>query len=151
MVLQNKGGLVHEQMGNAVRNEAWQVLDNDGLLAEARKQLQQRVDGPIRGVESTDYFDGRLQVNRIHEVEAHHVGRALGGTRYSRNGNARGIGAKADLGWHHSIQMFIDRLLDVPVLRHVLDDEFTRRDVLQIGRQNHALQGLISRYPWQGF
>ena len=105
----------------------------------------------VRGVESADHFDGRLQMDRIHQVDAHDIGRTLGGAADLRDGNTRGIGPKTDFGRHHSLQILIDLLLDLPVLGDVLDDEVARRNVPQIGRQDHALDGLILRDPWQRF
>src|ERR1017187_148484 len=40
IVLQNKGSLVHEQMGDPVGNKAGHVLDNDCFLLQLGEQLQ---------------------------------------------------------------------------------------------------------------
>src|SRR5947199_222678 len=99
--------------------------DDDGLLAKHGKQPQQRDDGPVGGMEPANHLDGRFQMHRIHEVDAHHVGRTPGGAGYLRDRDTRRIGPKTHLAWRHSIQLIIDRLLDMPVLGHVLDDEVT--------------------------
>src|SRR5438034_6911948 len=149
VILQHKRGLVHEQMGNPVGHKARHVLDDDGFLAKHGKQPQQRVDGPVGGMEPANHLDGRFQMNRVHEVDAHHVGWTPGGAGYLRDRDTRRIGPKTHLAWRHSIQLLIDRLLDMPVLGHVLDDEVTRRHVLQIGREHHAWHGVLRRYAWQ--
>src|ERR1017187_8867748 len=141
--LQDKGGLVHEQVEDPVGNKARHVLDNDCLLLQLGEQLQQRADCQIRGVESPDHLDGRLQMNRIHEVNPDHIGGTPRGAADLCDGNARGIGSKADLGGRQLPQLLVERLFDFPVLGYVLDDEVAGSQVLQIGGQGHALQSFI--------
>src|ERR1035437_2871345 len=143
VVLQDKGGLVHEQVGYPVGNKARHVLDNDGHLLQLGEQLQQRADCQIGGVESPDHLDGWLQMDRIHEVNPDHIGGTPGGAAYLSHGNARGIGSKADLGRRQLPQFLVERPFDSPILGNVLDDEVAGSQVLQISGQGHALQSLI--------
>src|SRR4030095_6255982 len=90
-------------------------------------------------------------MDRIHEMETHHIGRTLGSAAYSCDGDTRGIGSKTDFGRDHTLQMFVDCPLDFPVFGDVLDHEITRSNLREIGRQGHALQRLTPGYPWQRF
>src|ERR1700687_1264423 len=143
VVLQDKGGCVHEQVGYPVGNKARHVLDNDCFLLQLGEQLQQRADCLVRGMESPDHLDGWLQMDRIHEVNPDHIGGTPGGAAYLSDRNARGIGSKADLGWRQFPQFLVERPFDSPILGNVLDDEVAGSQVLQIGSQGHALQSLI--------
>ena len=90
-------------------------------------------------MEPADHFDGRLQMDRIHEVDAHDIGRTPGGAGYLRDGNTGGIGAETNFGGHRFLELLIDPLLDLPVLGDVLDDEIAGGNILQFRRQNQAL------------
>jgi hypothetical protein len=46
MVLQDKCSLIHEQVGNSIGNKAGQILDDDRLLVQQRKQLQREPRPP---------------------------------------------------------------------------------------------------------
>src|SRR6266481_6788822 len=145
VVLQNKGGFVHEQVRDAVGNKARHILDNDCFLLQLGEQLQQRAHCQVRGMKSPDYLDGWLQMDRIHEVNPDHMGGTAGGAAYLCDGNARGIGSKTDLRGHKFTQLFVKRLFDSPILGDVLDDKIAGSQILQIGGQGHPLQSLIPR------
>src|SRR6185436_6693537 len=96
-------------------------------------------------------LDGRLHMDRVHEVYAHHVARPPRGAGNLRDRDARGIRAEAHVWRSDPVERLVDRPLDLPVLGRVLDDELARRGVLEVGREHHALQGLLPRYPRQRF
>src|SRR6266853_6585453 len=150
MVLQDKCGLVHEQVRDAVGNKAWHVLDNDCFLVQLGEQLQQRIEGQVRGVESPDHLDSWLQMDRIHEVNPNHIGGTPGGAADLRNGNARGIGSKTDFGRRQFPQLCVERLFNFPILGNVLDDEGAGSQILEIGGQGYPLESLIPAGSWQG-
>ena len=143
MVLQDKRGLVHEQVRDAVGNKARHVLDKDCFLVQLGEQLQQPTECQVRGMESPDHLDGWLQVDRIHEVDPDHIGGTPGGVAYLCDGNARGIGSKTDFGRYQFPQPFVERLFNSPILGNVLDDEVAGSQILQIGSQGYPLQSLI--------
>src|SRR5260370_42094737 len=64
MVLQDKCGLVHEQVRDTVGNKARHVLDQDCFLVQLGEQLQQPTECQVRGVKSPDHLDGWLQMDR---------------------------------------------------------------------------------------
>src|SRR3984893_16203449 len=97
LVLQDKCGLVHEQMRDAIGNKARHVLDKDCFLVQLGEQLQQPAECQVRSMKSPDHLDGWLQMHRIHEVNPDHIGGTPGGVAYLCNGNARGIGSKTKL------------------------------------------------------
>src|ERR1700686_2223947 len=123
IVLQDKRGLVHEQVRDAVGNKARHILDNDCFLLQLGEQFEQCAQCQVRGMKSPDYLDGWLQMDRIHEVNPDYMGGTAGGAAYLCDGNARGIGSKTDLRGHKFPQLFVERLFDSPILGDVLDDK----------------------------
>jgi len=64
-----------KQVGNPVETKPGMSLDDDGFLVRHGKNCSSVSTVWVRVVESADHFDGRLQVDRVHEVDAHHIGR----------------------------------------------------------------------------
>jgi len=122
--LEDEGGFVHEEMGDAVGDEAGAIADDDGLFFQLREQLAgggERGGGSVR---AADDFDRGHARHGVHEVHADDAVRAVGDGGDAGDGNAGGVDTKTDFEREEPAELFVDWLLDFPIFGDVLDDEF---------------------------
>ena len=93
----------------------------------------QEFDRAVGRVEATDDLDGRLEVRRIHDMQADDLAGPAGGGRDPGDGKAGSIRAETNAGRHEGIEFFVDRAFDLPPLGNILDDHFAPARSLSSG------------------
>ena len=91
-----------------------------------------------------DHLDQRHHRRRVEEVQADHVGRALGGHRALDHRQAGRGGGQHHAGLADLVEAGEERLLDAQLLDHGLDDEVDVGQVVEVGRPGDPAQRRVA-------
>src|SRR6266571_4745251 len=122
--------LVHHRHEEAIHDESRGFLHLDGVLAEFRAQALDEGYRLIRRLGAADHLDQFHDRRGVEEVHPHHPVRPLRRVRHLRDAQGRRIRGEHDLGRAEAVELGVERLLHLHLLKDRLDDDLRPRDGL---------------------
>jgi len=95
---------------------------------------------------TTDDFDGRFQMNGIHEVNANDLVGAPGNPANLGYRYARGVHAKSKLQVRSRDQLCVNLLLSRPILGNVFYDKLALSRIVNVASEGNPLKRFFFRY-----
>ena len=118
----------HEGAAGMVDDEAGRVLAADRRVAEALRELGERIGHPALGEHAVDHLDDLHHRHRVEEVITRHASGALAGGGHRSDGEGRGIARQDARVVHDRFELGEERALGAQVLDDRLDHQVAGRE-----------------------